>query len=828
MLILALKTLRRDWRSGELRVLALALLIAVASVAAVAAFTDRVRLALERQSSELLGGDLVINASDDVSPEWAPPAHALGLTTARVVNMRSVVVYGEQTLLVEAKAVGVGYPLRGQLQISQQLLGDGQPTRDIPALGTAWADAQLMQNLNLKLGDEIELGQKRLRLSHVLTYEPDRGGDLFNLAPRLMINLADLPATELIQPGSRVNHRLLLAGDAEAVAQFQQRYGSQLDRENLRLLGVRDARPELRQALERAERFLGLASLVSVMLAGVGIAIAARRFSLRHYDSVAVLRCFGVSSRQVLQLFAVELLLLGVLTGALGVTLGYVAQYGLSWLLAGVNNAALPNPSSAPAVTALLAGLLTLLGFTLPPLLQLKNVPPLRVLRRDLAPLSLRRALDYGPGLLALLLLIAWQAQDWKLALVVSAGCAVSSLVLALVARGLMRVLSQFRSRVGLSWRFGLANVTRRSASSSVQVVALGLGIMVLLVLTVVRADLLQAWQKNLPPEAPNHFLINIQPNEVQGVEQFLQQQGLKQAQIYPMVRGRLVKIGERAVSAADYTDQRAQRLVEREFNLSWTQQLAAHNQVVAGQWWDSVPAPEAAQASVEQGIAETLGIKLGDTLHFQVAGQTVAATVSNLRSVEWDSFQVNFFVTFSPGVLEQQPSTWITSVHLNPEQKRHLAELVHQYPSVTIIDIDALMNKVRQIIQRVAYAVQYVFLFTLLAGLSVLYAALQATQDERRYEAAMLRTLGARSGLVIRSLLSEFVLLGAVAGVLGAVLASVLGWVLARVVFDFPYQLDWLIMLIGLVLGAVGVGLAGWLGTRSVLATPPLRTLRA
>lgn len=822
----SLRALYRDWRAGELRILTVALIIAVASMAAVGFFTDRIRVAMERQTGELLGADVVIASPAPVREELYLEARRRGLETATTLSFRSVVVAGDQTALAEVKAVGEGYPLRGTLQISDEPFAPARETQTIPDPGSVWPDERLLQTLTVSVGGQIALGTSELRVDQVLAYEPDRGGDLFSIAPRLMMNLTDVPETGLIQPGSRVRYHLLLAGDPAAIAGYkdwaQPRLGS-----GEQIQGVRDARPELRTALERAQRFLSLAALVSVILAGVGIAIAARRFAARHWDSVAIMRCVGASQTLVLRLFILEMLWLSLLGGAAGIAIGYVAQEGLSWILSGLTPGELPLPSWRPVLPALSIGLVTLLGFGLPPLIRLREVPPLRVLRRDLGPLNRSVLILYGPAVAAIAALLFWQAADARLAIYVFAGMVATLLILGMAAGGLVKTLGLLRGRVGIAWRFGMANIARRGIGSVVQVVALGLGIMALLVLTLVRTDLLASWEATLPPDAPNHFLINIQNEEVTEVIDFLEDHGLSGTRLFPMVRGRLMTINNRSVHPADYEDPRAQRLVRREFNLSWARELQEDNRIVAGRWWR--PSDRGRPlVSVEQGLAERLGIGLNDTLYFRIAGQNLEARVTSLRSVEWDSFRPNFFVLFPPGVLNEYPATWITSLYLEETQKPLLAGLVQNHPSVTVLDVDALMTKVRQIIDQVVLAVEYVFLFTVLAGLVVLYAAIQATQDERFFETAILRTLGAGRGVIMKSLLAEFAILGLLAGLLAALAASVLGYGLAAYVFGFPYQADPLIWLVGAGVGLVGVGSAGILGVRSVLRQPPLRSLRA
>ncbi|HRZ24711.1 MAG TPA: FtsX-like permease family protein, partial [Candidatus Contendobacter sp.] len=698
---MALRALRRDWQSGELRVLAVALLIAVASVAAVGFFTDRIQLAMERKASELLGADLVVSAPNPLQPMLAEEARRRDLQTAETLNFRSVVLAGETTQLTEVKAVGPGYPLRGTLQISDAPFAPPRTVTAIPEPGQVWLDERLMQTLALRVGDALDLGVRTFQVEQVLAYEPDRAGDLFSIAPRLLMNLADIPSTGLVQPGSRVEYRLLLAGEPAALDDFKAWAQSRL-KTGERLQGVRDARAELRAALERAQRFLNLAALVSVILAGVGVAIAVRRFAARHWDSVAILRCVGATQTLVIRLFVLELLMLATLAGAAGLLVGYLAQYGLSGVLGPLVSATeLPPPSWRPILPALATGFVTLLGFGLPPLLRLREVPPLRVLRRDLGPVDPHLLALYGPAVLATVALLVWQAGEWRLALYVCAGVVGTVAALAVAAWGLVQALNLLRGRVGVAWRFGLANIARRGSGSAVQVVALGLGLMALLMLTLVRTDLLTSWRSSLPADAPNHFLINIQPGEVDGVRAFLRERGSSSAELFPMVRGRLTAINGRAVGPDGYDNPRAKRLVEREFNLSWTDRLQEDNRILSGRWWNPEDRGQGV-ASVEVGLAKDLGIALNDTLRFQIAGQSLEAKVTSLRSVEWDSFRANFFVVFPSGVLDAYPATWITSFHLPPDRKAVLAELVRQYPSVTVLDVEALMGKVREIMDRV------------------------------------------------------------------------------------------------------------------------------
>jgi putative ABC transport system permease protein len=820
----ALRGLRRDWRAGELRVLLLALVVSVAAVTAVAFFTDRVYRGMTDQAGELLAADLVVVSPGPIPDDWLREARHRALGVALTLEFPSVVVAGERLQLAEVKAVGTGYPLRGALRTSQDPFAPDRPAAPPPPPGQAWAEPRLLAALGTQIGGRISAGRLELQVVQVLRFEPDRGGDLFSLGPRLLMNLDDIPATALVQAGSRVRHRLLLAGPADSLAAYRAWITPRLGASQ-QVQDVRDSRPELRTALERAQRFLGLAAMVSVLLAGAAVAVAARRYALRHLDSAALMRCLGADQGFVGRVYLVQVFALALAAGALGSALGHVAQAGLAGLLSGLLGGTLPPPSLAPWATGMAVSLVTLVGFGLPPLMRLREVPPARVLRRELAPLPARARMVYGSALAALAGLVAWQAQDLRLAGYVVAGALAGTAVLVGGGLLLVRALGPMRRRSGAGWRLGMAGLARRSGSSTLQVAAFGTGITVLLLLGLVRADLLESWQRSLPADSPNYFLINIQPDEVPALRAFLAEQGLGDGDPYPMVRGRLSAIGGRPVAAGDYEDPRAQRLVEREFNLSWATRPQADNRIVAGRWWQAGARQE---LSVEQGLAETLGIRLGDELQFLVAGQAVQARVTSLRSVEWDSFRPNFFVLGPPDLLQGFPATYITSLFLAPGHEARLAELIHRHPSVTVLDVSALLGKVRALMDQAALAVQYVFLFTLLAGVTVLLAAVQSTLDERRFEAAVARTLGARRSQLLGALVAEFAALGALAGLLASGISSVVGLVLAQQVFQMDYHPSVWTAVVGIVGGALGVGAAGLLGTRRVLADPPLQTLRA
>lgn len=822
---LSLRMLRRDWRAGELRILAAALVVAVASVTAVGFFTDRIRLALERQATELLGGDLVVS-SDHPLPDLSVDGPSPTLRRARAVEFPSMVIAGDKSQLGAIKAVSADYPLRGALRIAGELFAPDAPAAAVPAPGKVWMESRLLGQLGVKVGDTVTLGDAHFEIAAVLTSEPARaGGSLFNIAPRLLLNLEDLPGTGLVQPASRVRYRYLFAGEPASVEALRARIEPRLGRGE-RLQSIEEGRPEIRSALDRARRFLGLAALTSVALAGVAVALSTRRFMMRHLDSCAIMRCLGGRQSVILRLYIYQMLWLGTGAALAGCAGGYLAQFGLEHILAAVAEVALPPPSLQPVVLGVLAALATQVGFGLPALLQLRGVPALRVLRRELGAVPAVGRLVYMGGVSAIVALVFWQAGDAALAGYVLAGMAGTVLALAALAALLISAVRGSRHRFGPIWRFGVLSLTQRAGTGVLQVMAFGLGIMVLLLLTVVRGDLMTEWERSLPPDAPNRFLINIQPDQVAPLREFFRQREIRVPELYPMVRGRLTAIDGQHVSPDRYQDDRARRLAAREFNLSWAARLQDDNRIVAGSWWPPGTRGEPA-VSVEEGLAETLDIALGDTLTFRVADQALSVEVTSLRKVEWDSFHVNFFVLAPPGVLESFPASYITALYVPPRQYRMLNALVLEFPNITVIDVAAIMDQVRRIMDRVALAVEYVFLFTLLSGLLVMYAAIYSTLDERIRESALLRTLGADRRRLLRALVVEFALLGLLSGLVAAFAAGLLADQLAARVFQLEYGPDPLLWMSGAVAGAAGIGLAGVLSTRFVLHVPPIRALR-
>lgn len=828
----SLRAFGREWRAGELATLLVALTIAVASMSAVGFFTERVRGAMLIQVAESLAADLVIGGGERVPDEYETRAQGFGLTTARWLAFPSVVTTPARNQLVEVRAVSDGYPLRGRLRIADQPYGAVRQTDGLPAAGELWAETRVIAALGIAVGDSIRLGARDFRVSQVLDYAPDQGFSFVEVAPMVLVREADLVGTDLLGPASRVGHRLLMSGSPDQVQAAAAAF-AELPR-GLRLLDIRDGRPESRAAFDRAERFLRLAALISVLLAAVAVAMAARRYASRETDGVAILKTLGAQQREVLAAYALQLAYCALLAGSAGVLLGWAAQEGLVAMLSDLLPSFLPAASWRPVPAAFALAVLVLAGFALPPVLQLGRTPPLRVLRHDAGPTPLPAHLATLIALTAVCALLWWQAADATLASLVLGGIAGATLVFATAAWGLIWLVSRARGGVGVAWRYGLANVARRGKESVAQLVAFGVGIMVLLLLTLVSRSLLEAWRDTLPDDLPNHFLINIQDDEVARVREFFRVEGLGEPQLTPLIRARTVAIDDVPIEEWQLpTDQeqhggqrRGRGFLQRDANLTWSATLPDSNTVVSGEFWPPA-GPAEPSISLEVEIAQVLGVKPGNTITYDIGGEQVTARITSLREVKWDSFEPNFFVMLSPGAIGEAPMTWLTAVHLDPAQAPVLLELVRELPSITIIDIDVIIQQVRDTVARASLTVEYVFLFTLAAGILVLLAAVQASREERRFEAAVLRTLGATQRTVFAGVAAEFIALGLLAGLLAAVAASAIEWGLAAQAFDLPWSPSPLVLLLGLLAGTLLVGITGVLATRSVVTHPPVETLR-
>jgi putative ABC transport system permease protein len=745
---------------------------------------------------------------------------------------RASVEQGGQSKLVALKAVAPGYPLRGQMRIADAPGGPERLTRDIPAPGTVWVDAAVLDSLGLAPGDALFLGTRSFTVAAVIAVEPDRGAGFMNFAPRVMLRESDVPSTGLVQAASRVSYRLAVAGADAQVARFMDAANAHLagaeaagtPLRGLRLESVQSGRPEVSQTLERAQKFLSLVALLAALLSAVAVALAARAFAAQHLDDCAMLRVLGLGQRSIAAAYTWEFALVGLFASVLGVLIGFAVHFVFVQLLAGLVQSDLPAPGWRPVALGLGMGLTLLIAFGLPPVLQLAQVPPLRVIRRDvggLRPASLG-VLALGVAGFATLLMVV--SSDRALGLIAVGGFAGAVLLFALLSWLAVRLLraSVNETRAPRALVLATRQIAARPAFTVVQVSALAVGLLALVLLVLLRTDLIASWRKATPPDAPNRFVLNVSPEQSDDFLRALHEAGVGKMDWYPMVRGRLVAINDTAVSAQSYTEERAKRLVDREFNLSYSAVQPANNLIVGGQW-----TPEEKDAiSMEEGIATTLGLRLGDRLRFDMAGVQVDARITSLRKVDWGSMRANFFALYPRSHMPDVPATYMGAFKA-PAQPGFDNALVRRFPNVTSVDMSATINQVQRILDQVIGAVEFLFGFTLAAGLVVLFAAVSATREERAREFAIMRAVGAQNRLLRQVQALELAGVGLLAGLLASLVASALGWALARYVFEFAWTLSLWVPLGGALAGALLALLAGWWGLREVLRRPVVQTLR-
>ncbi len=821
----ALRTFGRELRSGEVLVLLAAVGLAVAALTAVGFLTDRIGKAVARQANEVLAADLRLRSQAPVPDDWREMAAGYRLETADTMSFPSVVFRGDENALSTILAVSERYPLRGTMRVADALFGEQREVEGVPAPGEAWADGALLARVGADVGDMLDIGELQLTVAAVLTYRPDQSIGFASLAPTVIINIADVGASGLVGEGSRVRYALLVAGDEDDVAAFGDAIEDRLPDE-IRTRSAEESSDRAFNASDRARRFLSLTAVISLLLSAVAVAMSARRFAQRRMDTVALMKSIGATQRFVITVALLQLLLLGLLGVIAGSVVGYMAEELLARILADLLQGDLPDAGLRPVVLASGSALVLLLGFALPSMIQLRNTPPLRVLRHDEMPPAPSRLLVGGLSLAAVAALLYRSVGDPRMLLILVGGIIVIAGALYLVGRGLVAAIGRARSGVGVAWRYGLANVSRRGRDSAVQVVAFGLGITVLLLLTLVRTDLLQGWKATLDDEAPNHFLINIQPHEVDSVGAMFADSGLAVPTFTPLVRARMLTINGESVKDRTYPNRDGEWLANREANLSWSAELSSSNEILDGEWWPAdYEGPPL--VSIEEESALNAGLGIGDVLRFFVAGREVEATIASIRKVNWDSFQPNFFIVLSPGSLDGMPMTYISSMRIGEDSQPLLIDLMRTHPSISVIDLGAILQQVRGIIEKASLAVQAVFLFTLAAGIAVLFAAVQSTIDERRFESAMLRALGARRRTVFAGVMAEFAALGAAAGVLASAGASALAAVVAVQLFDLPYAFNPLIWVAGVGAGVVVVCVSGFFAARGAVNAAPVDVLR-
>ncbi|WFP49747.1 ABC transporter permease [Methylomonas sp. EFPC3] len=820
---LALKLLWRDARSGELTLLALALLIAVGGTTSISLFADRLQRTMNLQAAEFLAGDLVLAGPAPASPQWLAKADELALSGSQTVEFPSMLLENGEMQLASVKAVSASYPLRGRLKTRDADLQDESVADHGPAAGEAWIDKRLLPALKLQLNDTLTVGEKALKVTRLISYEPDKRGDFYSFSPRVMVHLDDLAATGAVQPGSRVHYAHQFIGSEQALAEFKAWLQPNLN-PSQKILDIRRDRPELGSALQRAERYLGLSSVVVTLISGVAIAMTTRRYSERHFNTTALLRCLGCTQAEIVRLYAVQFLVLGLATSLAGCALGWLAQYGLFQLLKNLLPETLADPGELAIVYGIATGLIILWGFALPPLLRLQAVPPLRVLRRELEPLPGSGWLVYGLAASVVAGLIWRYTGDPKLTFaIIGTGFAVL-LILGLAIQGILHLSRRLLPRLGLVWRFGLRGLLRDGRASIGQILAFGITLTAMALSFNVRSHLLDDWRRQLPDQAPNHFAINILPSSLADFQDDLSRNQVPDSHFYPVVRGRLVTINGEAVQGRVSKDSQGEAATQRELSLTWADRFPEDNQITDGAAWQ---ADRPGQVSVEKKLADNLGIRPGDQLGFTVGDAQLTATVANLRSVQWDTMRPNFYMIFSPGTLTGFPATYMTSFHLTEAQKNLLPPLLKKYPAVTVLEVEQILQQFRTILAQLTQAINLILYFALAAGFSVLFAAVYSTLDQRIYEGALLRTLGARRSFLRSSHLIEFCVLGLSAGLLATLATESILYMLYTRVMQIQFQAHVYLWLALPAVGVTGVTLAGYWGVRHVVRQAPLRVLR-
>lgn len=828
---LGLRSLWRDLRSGELRLLMVAVTLAVAALTAVGFFADRLQGGLQRDALQLLGGDAVVSSNNPTPDAFISKARELGLEVVQTLTFptmaRASDAKGGGIKLVALKVVEPGYPLRGSLRVTSQPGLADATTRSIPAAGEAWVEAALLEAIGVQMGDTVLLGDASLRISKLIVNEPDRGGGFMNFAPRIMISRVDIDSTQLIQPASRVSYRMAVAGDDSTVATYVSWALQAL--KNPQVRGVRveslqNGRPEMGQTLERAEKFLSLIALLAALLSAVAVALAARGFAANHLDDCAMLRVLGLSQRTIASSYALEFTLIGLLASGLGVALGFAVHYGFVMLLAGLLETTLPAPGLWPVVFGLGMGLTLLLAFGLPPVLQLSQVPPLRVIRRDVGNLKPASIGVLALGVIGFATLLLAASSDITLGLIAVGGFAAATLVFAALSWLAVKLLRwSVNESTAPRWLvLATRQISARPAFAVVQVSALAVGLLALVLLVLLRTDLISSWRQATPADAPNRFVINVMPEQGDAFRQALRDGGVTQFDWFPMIRGRLIAINGKTVSPDNFAEDRAKHLVDREFNLSNSAQQPAQNEVVAGRWTDD----EQGAISVEEGIAKTLNLKLGDSLSFDVGGVRIDSKITSLRKVNWGSMRANFFVMYPVDHLPNVTATYMSAFKA-PATPGFDSALVHSFPNITSVDMTSTLAQIQRVLDQVIRAVEFLFGFTLAAGLVVLFAAVTATREERAREFAIMRAVGAQSTLLRQVQRAELMGVGLLAGFLASVVAMAVGWALAKYVFDFVWQVSLWVPLFGSLSGALLALAAGWWGLRDVLRRPVVETLR-
>ncbi len=826
---LALKLLWRDWRSGELTLLLASLVIAVGTVTTITLFVDRLQQALVQESASFLAADKVIASNDVISDDILKKAEELGLQQAQTLSFLSMVFSADRAQFSAVKAVSDDYPLRGDLIISDRAFEFGEIVEYGPKAGEVWLESRLLPSLDINPGEVIDIGVAAFPVSKALIKEPDKGGGFSNTGPRVMMNMADVPATEVVMPGSRLSYRYLFAGDADTLEEFEN-WVKPLLNENSRIFGIKEGTEGIGSALDRGERFLLLGGLLGVILAGVAIALSAQRYSLRHYDHVAILKTLGATPNGVDALFITIFVILGLSATLVGSLIGFVAQLGIASLLQPFIPIELPAPGPRPIWLGLVTGFVCLLSFALPPLLRLRSIEPSRVIRRDIDDAGVTNRLAYAAGVVGTVGLMWWYSEDLKLTLMLFSGGVVALVVLSVIAFMMLRSGRVLGMQAGSVWRLALAGMQRRGQENTMQIMVFGLAIMLLLILFLVRTALIDEWQSQIPEDAPNHFAINISPEDVAPIHQLFEENSIRSQPLYPMILGRITQVNEEETKIRDQrrrgqNEDRGPRSGATR-NLTYASQLPDDNQIISGEWWaeDYIGEP---LVSLEKDLAAGNNLKVGDQLVFTIQGRELNTTVGSIRSVSWDNMQPNFYIILSPGALDDFPSTFMTSFFLERKDKIFLNDLLRAHPTMTVIEVDAIIEQIKTIIDQVTMAIELVLILILISGGLVLLASIQASMDERFKQHAILRTLGAGRRLVMGSLIIEFCVLGLFAGILATFGSEFTVYALEVEIFELEYSLNPSLWILGPIVGTLLIGIVGTIATLKVVRTPPTIVLR-
>ena len=822
---LGARLLKSDWTAGELKVLLFALIIAVTCMTSISLFIQRIDKVMLDQSGEFLGADLILQSPNKISSETIRYAHQLHLKTSRSISFSSVIVANNEFQLSHIKAVDKNYPLLSNIKTSSDLYGN-QITRDSgPAIGEVWLVPRLFSLLNIKLGDTIELGERQLIASAVLKHDPGQAFSFMTIAPKLLMNINDVDSTGIVQPGSRLSYMTGIAGDAKNRKIFEKWLTPKLNITQ-KLMGGTEGSEAVNSAMEKGKQYLSLASMLSVMLSGIAIAIAANRYGERHYNQAALMRCMGAQQKNIIRIFSSQLFILGVIACSIGCMFGYASQQIIATLLNELFHTSLPTAELTPLFNGFVSGLITLFGFSLPSLLRLQSIPPLKVLRDDLTPLSLSLWFIYGLAIACIVGVMWWQSGELKLTLMVLLGSIICSAALFIISALLIFVSKLILPGLSGPWKIGLQQIIRYKKQNQLQMLALGLSLMILMLIFLIRNDLMTRWQNQLPEQAPNHFVINIQNYEVEPIKNFLQASHIKTEGVYPMVRGRIIKINGQNILDTTTDHAKLDQSLKRELNLSWNNAIQQNNQLIAGTWWNknSLGKP---YISIEKGLAKRLKVNIGDSLTFKIAEQEISASILNIRSVQWDSFQPNFYVIFPDNIINQFPATYISSFYLNSNNKQLLNNIIKKFPTVTVLEIDDIMTQVKGIMQQVSSTIGYVMMFVLFAGIVVLAAAMQSSMQQRIQSAVIMRTLGAKKLFLQRSHITEFAILGYLSGLLAVIGTEVISYFLYTQIFGLNFELHFMLWIFGPLSTSVLIVLISHLYMRDITKSSPTKALR-